>query len=256
MSARRLPGARLALITLAIAALAPASALAGARDSAAAPSVLSMVVGSGGVVLSAARTLTASATTVTIAHKRCAVAAATPLAVLAALRRAGGPAYALRDYGRCGGGAVNSGQLFVYSLAGQLNRGQDGWEYKVNGVSGSTGAADSSGPQGDGRLLRSGDRVLWFWCNAFAGGCQRTLEVSATSAVSRSASLAVSVRGYDNEGRAVPVSGVIVKLGTDFASTRAGGRAVLIAPSTPGRYQLSATRAGLVPSFPETIVVR
>jgi len=256
MSARRLPGARLALITLAIAGLAVQNAPARARDSAAAPSVLSMVVGSGGRILSGAQAVSASATTVTIGHKRCAVAAGTALAVLAALRRAGGPAYGLRDYGRCGAAAVNSGQLFVDSLAGELNRGQNGWEYKVNGVSGTTGAADSSGPQGDGRLLRSGDRVLWFWCQSLAGGCQRTLEVSARSAVSRGGMLAVSVSGYDNDGQAAPIAGAIVKLGSDFASTRTGGRAVLIAPSTPGRYQLSATHSGLVPCFPETIVVR
>jgi hypothetical protein len=68
--------------------------------------------------------------------------------------------------------------------------------------------------------------------------------------------LGVTVSGYENEGRAAPVVGAIVTLAADFASTGAGGRASLIAPSTPGRYQVSTTRRGLVPSFPETIVVR
>ena len=151
----------------------------------------------------------------------------------------------------------DSGELFVYSLGGETNRGQNGWEYKVDGVSGTTGAGDPSGPLGDGRLLRSDQRVLWFWCQASGGGCQRTLEVApSTSTVSPGASLSVTVSGYENEGRGAPITGAIVTLGTDFASTGRGGRASLIAPSTPGRYQVSATRRGLVPSFPQTIVVR
>jgi hypothetical protein len=99
--------------------------------------------------------------------------------------------------------------------------------------------------------------VLWFWCNSSAGGCQRTLDVSQSAqTVSRGASFTVTVSGYDNEGRGAPIAGAIATLGTDFASTGAGGRATLIAPAVPGRYALSATRRGLVPSFPETIVVR
>jgi hypothetical protein len=185
------------------------------------------------------------------------VAAGTPLAVLAAVRRLGGPGFALRDYGRCGSSPANSGQLFVYSLGGQSNRGQSGWEYKAGHVSGSTGAGDPSGPRGDGRRLRSGTRLLWFWCNATAGGCQRTLDLAPqTLTVSRGASFGVTVTGYDNEGRGTPVAGAIAKLGSDFASTDSGGRATLIAPPTPGSYALSASRPGLVPSFPETIVVR
>lgn len=173
------------------------------------------------------------------------------------MRRGGGPGFALRDYGRCGSSATNSGQLFVYSLGGQANRGQSGWEYKVDHVAGSTGAADTSGSRGDGRRLRGGAHVLWFWCNSSAGGCQRTLALSPPAqAVSRGASLTVTVSGYDNEGRGAPVSGAIATLGTDFASTGAGGRATLIAPAVPGRYALNATHRGLVPSFPETIVVR
>jgi hypothetical protein len=233
-----------------------AAALTG-RATGNAPAVQSMIVGSSGAILSQARTVTASSTSVRVGRRSCAVAAGTPLAALAAARRAGGPGFALRDYGHCGSSARNSGQLFVYSLGGEANSGQNGWEYKVDRVSGSTGAGDQSGPLGDGRLLRSGERVLWFWCHAGGGGCQRTLEVgSSTSTVSRGGSLTVTVTGYDNEGRGAPVAGSIVTLGTDFASTGAGGRATLIAPSARGRYTIGATRRGLVPSFPETIVVR
>jgi hypothetical protein len=246
----------LASLALALTATVSVNALP-ARSSSAGPAVTSMVVGTGGTVLSAARTVTASATTVHVGSKSCAVAAGTPLAVLAAVRRAGGPGYALRDYGRCGSSTVNSGQLFVYSVAGERNHGQSGWEYEVDHVSGSTGAGDPSGPRGDGRRLRSGSRVLWFWCNASSGGCQRQLDLSpSATTVSRGSRLTVTVSGYDNEGRGAPVAGAIASLGFDFASTDSSGRATLIAPSMPGRYALGASRSGLVPSFPETIVVR
>jgi hypothetical protein len=258
MSAERTSS--VALIAVAVAlmgAAATVDALPAARSSAAAPSVQSMIVGSGGAILSPSRRVTASATTVRVGGRSCAVGAGTPLAALAAARRAGGPGFAVRDYGHCGSAARNSGQLFVYSLGGETNSGQDGWEYKVNDVAGGTGAADPSGPLGDGRLLSSGERVLWFWCHAGGGGCERTLEVvPGRSTVSRGGSISVMVSGYDNEGRGAPVSGAIVTLGTDFASTGAGGRATLIAPPAPGRYALSASRRGLAPSFPETIVVR
>jgi hypothetical protein len=225
--------------------------------SAAAPSVQSMIVGSSGAVLSQARTVTASGTSVRVGGRSCAVAAGTPLAALDAARRAGGPGFALRDYGRCGSASRNSAQLFVYSIGGQTNSGQNGWEYKVDEVSGTTGAADPSGPRGDGRRLRSGARVLWFWCHASGGGCQRTLAVApAASTATAGGSLKVRVLGYDNEGRGTPIAGAIVTLGSDFASTDSGGRATLIAPTERGRYSVAASRHGLVSSFPETIVVR
>jgi hypothetical protein len=216
-----------------------------------------MIVGKAGSILSRSRTVTASATTVRVGRRSCAVAAGTPLAVLAAVRRARGPGFALRDYGRCGPSPVNSGQLFVYSLGGESNRGQSGWEYKVDHVSGSTGAGDPSGARGDGRRLRSGAHVLWFWCNASGGGCQRTLDIRpAMVSVNRGGLLSVTITAYDNEGRGTPAVGAVATLGSDFASTGTRGEASLIAPSTPGRYSLSASRPGLVPSFPETIVVR
>jgi hypothetical protein len=147
--------------------------------------------------------------------------------------------------------------LYVSSLGGEAGSAQNGWEYKVNGVSGSTGAADPSGPMGDGRRLRSGAHVLWFWCQASAGGCQRTLEMSVLAgSVGPGASVPVQVYAYDNEGRRQPAAGAIVTLGSDFASTDAAGTASVLAPSAPGRYQADASRPGLVPSFPQAIVVR
>lgn len=256
MSARGLVATGAVALTLLAATAAWARGPAG-FGAASAPVVQSMIVGSGGAVLAGDRTVRASATSIRVSGRMCAVAAGTPLAVLAALHRAGGPGFALRDYGSCGGAAVNSAQLYVSAIDGERGAAQSGWEYKVNGVSGSAGAADPSGPMGDGRRLRSGQRVLWFWCQASYGGCQRTLEVStSTSTVNPGAGLRVAVRGFDNEGSGQAVAGAIVTLGTDFASTGSGGEADLVAPTTPGRYQVSATRPGLVPSFPQTIIVR
>lgn len=256
MSAKRLAAGAIASLAAAGVAVAPVHAR-GVADAAAAPTVQAMIVGDSGSALFAARTVSASATAVSIAGRNCAVAAGTPLAVLAAIRRAGGPSFALRDYGHCNGAPANSAELFVYTLGGEANLGQNGWEYKVNGVSGTTGAADTSGPSGDGQRLRSGERVLWFWCEAVSGGCERTLEVSpSATTVAPGASLSVTVDGYENEGRAAAIAGAIVTLGTDFASTAANGRATLLAPTAPGRYQLSATRQGTVQSFPRTILVR
>jgi hypothetical protein len=257
MSAERLPTWLLAAVAVASAAVTSADALAAGRASSAGPSVQSMIVGSTGAVLWGARTVTAGATNVHVGGKSCAVAAGTPLATLAAVRHAGGPGFAVRDYGHCGSASRNSAQLFVYSIGGQTNSAQNGWEYKVDEVSGTTGAADPSGPRGDGRRLRSGARVLWFWCHASGGGCQRTLAVApAASTATAGGSLKVRVLGYDNEGRGTPIAGAIVTLGSDFASTDSGGRATLIAPTERGRYSVAASRHGLVSSFPETIVVR
>jgi hypothetical protein len=243
-----------AVASLAAAAASPA-AQPHARIAVSAPAVQTMVVGQGGRVLSSARTVTAANTTVHMSARNCAVAGGTPLAALLALRREGGPGFALRDYGHCGASASNSAELFVYSLGGQSNSGQNGWEYKVDGVSGSTGAGDPSGPTGNGRRLSSGEQVLWFWCEASSGGCQRTLQLSASS-VSHGQALSVSVNGCDNEGQCAPVAYATVKVGLNFATTGSAGRATLTAPSRPGRYQVTATRHGLVPSFPLTIAVR
>ncbi|HEY4451980.1 MAG TPA: hypothetical protein VGN13_10350 [Solirubrobacteraceae bacterium] len=272
MSASRsnLARALLAAITVALASVllvasarsaeawrAPARDGVSARVAATAPTLRTMIVGRGNAILSPARTVVASAATVRVGARDCAVAAATPLAVLAAVRRDGGPGFALRDYGRCGASSASSAALFVYALGGERNSGQSGWEYKVDGVSGSAGAADPSGPQGDGHRLRSGQQVLWFWCNAHAAGCQRTLELSSSQGtVAAGGRVVVTVRGRENEGRAVPIAGAIVTLGSDFASTDSTGRAQLLAPGSPGRYALGATRRGLVPAFPGTVVVQ
>ena len=87
------------------------------------------------------------------------------------------------------------------SIAGERAQGADGWVYKVGRRVGSTGAADPSGPFGTGRRLRTGQRVLWFWCvKDAADACQRTLEIAAPRTVAPGAAFRATVRGYDENG--------------------------------------------------------
>ena len=254
-STRRLAVALAPALTLLMLAGAPSGAPAASHPSAARVQV--MVVGEGGAVLVPARTVLAPAARVAVAGRSCAVAPSTPLAVLAALHHAGGPPFTLRDYGHCGAPPASSSELFVTSVGGQRNGGQNGWEYKVNGLAGSTGAADPSGPAGNGRRLRAGSQVLWFYCQMGPRGCQRTLTaVPHSTSLAAGATLPVTVTGYDDEGRTAPVAGATVTLGSSSATSLGGGVATLTAPSTPGSYELSVTDPGLVPSFPVAVQVR
>jgi hypothetical protein len=144
--------------------------LAAAR-AAAAPHVTTKIVGKRHHTAFGPRTLTASATTVRVGRKRCAVAAGTPLAALLAARRAGGPTVTLADYGSCSGRAADGGGLYVAAIAGVQRGGPAGWVFAVGGRIGTAGAADPTGPFGSG-LLRGGQKVVWFWC-AQAGACGR-----------------------------------------------------------------------------------
>jgi hypothetical protein len=253
----------------AIAALAAAAAsvheaasvtVAAPVQAAAAPYVQTMIVGRGATLLGVS-TVRAQVATVRVGGRRCVVGAGTALAALAAVRRAGGPAFRVLDYGRCGASPADAGQLFVYEVGPDRNSGQDGWVYKVGRRAASTGAGDLSGPFGDGRRLRPGARVLWFWCVMSAGGCQRTLEVvPGARSVSTGAQLTVTVTGYDDNGHGAPIPNATVTLAgaraaTATATTAANGTATLTAPATAGRYALSALAAGLAPSFREQVGV-
>ena len=59
--------------------------------------------------------------------------------------------------------ARDGGGLFVESIRGDVNRGQNGWVYKVGRRAATAGAADPTGPFGHGRL-RNGQSVTWFYC--------------------------------------------------------------------------------------------
>ncbi|MFN8173736.1 MAG: hypothetical protein U0T02_01555 [Solirubrobacteraceae bacterium] len=248
-----------AAVVVALCALAATPA---AATGAAGPRVETMVVARDGRVTFPARPVLAAATTVAAGRRRCRVAAGTPLAALAAARRAGGPSFGVADLASACSArtARDSAGLFVRRIGNDRNRGQAGWVYKAGTRAGTSGAADPSGPFGAGRL-RSGARVLWFWCRA-ALDCQRSLVVlPAARSLAPGAPLRVTVRAFDDLGRGRAVAGATVTFGRMRAVTGAGGRAVLAgpapagAPVAPGRYRLAASARGAIPSFPETVRV-
>lgn len=238
---------RVGLLALLLVLLAPVATATGADR------VRVMVVGRERV-LEAPREVSLRARTVRADRRRCAVGARTPLSILAGT----GLRLTVTDTGACGRSARDAGGLFVTRVGPDRNAGRAGWVYKVGRRAGTTGAADPSGPFGTGRLLRAGDRVLWFWCELDRGdGCQRTLEVSpARARVPPGTPVRVRVRGYDDAGRGVPVAGAEVRLGDGVAVTGPDGRAVLGAPARAGRHGLSATAPGLVAAFGGVVTVR
>lgn len=221
-----------------------AALLAASPAAAAAPVVEQMVVFRDGDAVT--RTVTAKEARVRVGRRRCTVGEGTALAALVRSRvgRLG-----LVDYGACSTRARDSGGLFVRSIAGERNRGQDGWVYKVGRRGATAGAADPSGARGRGRLRR-GQRVTWFYCRLRDGGCQRTLAIDARV---EPGAVSVTVRGYDDEGRGVPVEGATVTAGSVSAVSGADGSARLALPA--GRHRLVAERDGLVRSFPEGVTV-
>jgi hypothetical protein len=233
---------RLALLLVLAGFVVPASA--------GAASVQLMVVGKTRVLREPAP-VRLKARSVRVGGHRCAVGRATPLSVLAGSRLR----IRLQDYGSCGRSARDAGALYVTQVGKDRRRGPAGWVYKVGRKVGTTGAADPSGPFGHGRLRR-GARVLWFWCVQRRGeACQRTLEVSSPGSVAAGAAVPVTVRGYDDNGRGVPVAGATVRLGAASAVTDAAGAATLPAPAS-GSARIVAEHAGMVRSWPRAVTVR
>lgn len=229
------------LVAIAVAALAAA-----APAPASAAKVGLMVVGKERVLRKPAD-VRLKARTVKVSGRRCRVAARTPLAVLAATRLRLG----IRDYGACGRRVRDAGGLYVARVGRERERGRGGWVYKVGRRAGSTGAADLAG-----RRLRHGQRVTWFWCEQDASGsCQRTLDVRPErTLVAPGEALRVTVRGYDDNGRGVPVEGATVRLGAATALTGADGVAVVTVPA--GARAVEAFKDGLVRAFPREVTVR
>ncbi len=205
----------------AVAAAPPAAADARAK-------VRVMVVGKS-AVLAGPQRVALKARTALVAGRRCSIGRATPLSVLAGT----GVPFRLRDYGACSSRARDAGSLYVSRIGPDRESGTDGWVYKVGRRAGSGGAADPAGSFGTGRLLRAGQRVLWFWCvKDAADSCQRTLEVTpARTRAAPGEALSVTVRGYDDSGAGVPVEGAVVNLGESSALTGAGGVATVMAPA-------------------------
>jgi hypothetical protein len=233
-----------------LAALAVVALAAPAGASAA--SVQVMVVGKQRVLREAAP-VKLRARSVRVGGRRCAVGRATPLSVLAGTRLA----LRLKDYGSCSRSPADAGSLYVTQVGPDRRGGPRGWVYKVGHRAGSTGAADPSGSFGTGRRLRGGERVLWFWCvQDRVKGCQRTLEAQPErSTVAPGAPLRVTVRGYDDDGRGVPVAGALVRMGGAQALTGADGVAIVTAPAGSGAVALTAEHDGMVRSFVRRVVL-
>jgi hypothetical protein len=236
---------RTAALLLAGAVIAsPAAAEARAR-------VDVMVVGKSRV-LAGPKPVVLKSRTARVGAKRCAIGRATPLSALAGTH----VSFRLTDYGACSRRARDAGSLYVAKIGPDRESGRDGWVYKVGNRAGSAGAADPAGPFGTGRLLRAGERVLWFWCvKDAADSCQRTLDAKpAQTRVGPGAALSVTVRGYDDNGNGVPVAGAVVRVGGSSALTGADGVAVLTVLAA-GKYRLTAKKPGMVRSFATRITV-
>jgi len=235
---------RLAVIIAAVAVAAPAPA--------AAATVHVMVVGKDRV-LRGAKDVRLKKRTVKVGHRRCRVAAATPLSVLAATHLK----LAFRDYGQCGKRPADASGLYVTSVAGEREKGHGGWVYKVGRKAGTTAAGDMSGPFGTGHRIHNGQRITWFWCELQqSGSCQRSLEIRPErSTVQPGEALRVTVRGFNDQGKGVLVSGASVRLGSATATTGAGGIATLQVPDTAGTLKLQAKRAGMVRAFPREVKI-
>jgi len=235
---------RAALIAVAALLAAPAPAVAAKVDV--------MVVGKERVLRAPAE-VRLKARTVKVGSRRCRIAAATPLSALAGTRLK----FALRDYARCGRRPRDASGLYVASIAGERARGGSGWVYKVGRRAGTTGAADLTGSFGTGRRLRDGQRITWFWCTLeSSGGCQRTLEARPDrTTAGPGETLTVTVRGYDDFAKGVPVEGATVRLGSASAVTGASGSATLTVPAETGALPLEAERDGMVRAFPQQVTV-
>jgi hypothetical protein len=212
----------------------------GSPAQAAPPKVSQLVVFRDGSAQS--KTASTRATKVSVAGRRCTAGDGT---ALAALVRSKPGKLRLHDFGSCTRRASDGAGLFVRSIGGDANRGQNGWVYKVGRRAASAGAADPGGPFGHG-LLRAGQRVTWFYCRMRDGGCQRTLELKLTT---QPGTLIASVRGYDDQGDGAIVAGAEVTAGGASVQTDVSGIARLALPA--GSYRAVATKSGLVRSFAE-----
>jgi len=232
---------------------AATSLVAAAPAGAAAPVVDQMVVFENGSAKIS--TVRASATRVKVGRKRCAVGAGTPLA---ALVRSKPGTLRYKDFGSCSSRARDAGGIYVRGIGRDVISGPEdpnGWVYKVGNKAAPAGAADPSGPFGRG-LLRSRQRVTWFWCVSLpeeqGEDCQRTLELKVDSVASKEQT--VHVTGYDNAGKGVPTEGATVSSQAGVAGTTdASGRATLFLGA--GTNTLVATKDGLVRSFPVRVTV-
>lgn len=183
-----------------------------------------------------------------VGRKRCAVGAGT---ALAALLRSGLGGIKLKDYGACASSPKDAGGLYVSRIRKDTAHGVNGWVYKVGNKVATAGAGDPSGPFGRGRI-KSGARITWFYCHMKASGCQRTLTVKPKAL--GGGQLRVTVRGYNDRGKARPAAGTTVHADAATATTDSKGVATLTV--TPGSADVFAEAKGSVRSFTEQIAVK
>ena len=217
----------------AITTAAVAITLIAATGAAAAPSVQMMVVGRT-KTLFGPHDVKLRPGRAKVGHRHCAVPGGTAVAGLLSARLAP----RVSDVAGC-----DPASMFVSRIGHDANHGQAGWEYKVGHAAPSFGAADPGGK------LHSGEQLLWFWCLR-ASSCQRTLSVASQF---RGAVAQFHVVGFDGNGHGRAISGATVHIGTLKKVTNSHGwaRAAL----APGRYQVFATRSGMVRSFSSTVGV-
>jgi hypothetical protein len=228
------------------AALVALAAVAPAAASAAPPQVDQLVVYRKGDAKQ--RLVTAAGATARLGGKRCAVGVGTPLAALLRSKIKG---VQLKDYGSCSKRPADAGGLYVKRIGGDRAKGANGWVYKVGNKAGTAGAGDPSGPFGSGRLKR-GARVTWFYCRMKASGCQRTLAIAPQAL--GGGRVKVTVRAYDDQGKARPGAGATVFLGA--ASATADSSGVANFDATPGTSAVHAEATGTVRSFVEQIDIK
>jgi hypothetical protein len=193
------------------------------------------------------RRVSASRTRVRSSGRNCRIPQGLGLSVLAALDRVGGPSF--RSRGSCD-------SIYVFQVGSDRESGRGGWVYAIDNKHATVGASDPSGPFGDGRRLRSGQRVVWYWCNV-SGRCQHTLRIRlSTKSTSRGSRFKVRAIAYDSQGRGRHRSGVRVSIAGSSATTGSDGLATLTAPRKRGGHRVRARATGLIPAFPETLTVR
>ena len=233
---------RVAFAAVAVAALAAAAPPAGAASY---PKIGQLVVYRDGTALQ--KTATAKQVTVRVGGRDCAVGSATPLAALVRIKP---PKLRLRDYGSCSNRARDAEQLFVRGIGPDVNKGFDGWVYKVGSKIATAGAADPGGPFGRGRL-KDGQRVLWFYCRLVEQSCQRTLVVKVTSPAP--GQVDVNVRSANDQGKTVPAAGATVHVGETTVTADDAGHATLTVSA--GTHSVHAERTGEIRSFAERVQV-
>jgi hypothetical protein len=236
---------RWALTVVAAAAVA-ATAVAPSAEARRAPVVRQMVVFRSGNAVAERVSTRGLLVWVRSRRRHCATATGT---ALSALVRSKPGRIRLRDFGSCSRRARDGAGLFVARIGPNRNSGRNGWVYKVGRKAATAGAADPSGPFGHGRL-RSGQRVLWFYCFLRSAGCQRTLAVRTRT---EPGAVMVRVVGYNDEGRGKTIAGATVKAGGTTALSDPNGLARL--ELAPGRYRLYARKDGLVRSFSKRVTV-